>query len=422
MNPFHYHNQKLYCESVDLESIAKKYGTPCYIYSQYQFEKNYHTFDQAFNNRKHLICFSVKANSNIAILNLLARLGAGFDIVSGGELLRVLAAGGNSQKVVFSGVGKTVDDISLALKHDVFCFNVESISELMRLNTMAHTLQKKASIAIRVNPDIDAKSHPYISTGLKENKFGLSIPMAIEAYKIAQQLPHINIIGIDYHIGSQITQLSPFINAYRRIEELIVELEKIGISFSHIDMGGGLGICYRDEKPPTPENWIKALVACTAARQETIIIEPGRSISAQAGILLTQVEYLKQTETKNFAIVDAGMNDLIRPTLYQAWQNIIPVNKKQSAQNLATIEVVGPVCESSDVFATDRKLGLSEGDLLAICDVGAYGFSMSSNYNSRARPAEVLVNKENAYLIREREPLESLFSMEHIPKTSSDIC
>lgn len=413
MNPFHYQNNQLYCENLSLEAIATEYGTPCYVYSKNAIQENYLAHQRAFDTHKHLIAFAVKANSNLAVLNLLAKLGSGFDIVSGGELLRVLAAGGDPQKVVFSGVAKTTAEIILGLQHNILCFNVESLAELERINKLAGKMGKKAPISIRINPDVDAKSHPYISTGMKENKFGLSIPTALEAFKRAQQLPNINIVGIDYHIGSQLTSLEPFIAAYERAEKLIKQIEQLGITLAHIDVGGGLGITYKDEHPPTPQEWIHSLLQCMKDRAETIIIEPGRSIVGNTGILLTRIEYLKQNEDKHFAIVDAGMNDLLRPALYEAWHDILPV--KQSNLPETTFDIAGPVCESSDRFGENRLLNSQQGDLLTITNAGAYGFQMASNYNTRPRAAEVWVDGDQAHLIRKRETLESLFAEEHIP-------
>ncbi len=410
MDPFHYRKGLLYCEDISLDMIAKKYGTPCYVYSKNAIRDNYLAHKQAFGTREHLIAYAVKANSNLAILQLLASLGSGFDIVSGGELLRVLAAGGDPRKIVFSGVAKTSEEIALALTHNIFCFNVESIPEIIRINDLAKGLGKTAPVSIRINPDIDARSHPYMSTGLKENKFGLSLKSAMETLELAKNLPHIQILGIDYHIGSQVTSLSPFSSAFQCIERFIQKLEKKGFSFSHIDVGGGLGITYQEERPPTPEEWVHSLLFCAKGRKETLIIEPGRSIVGNAGILLTRVEYLKKSEERTFAIVDAGMNDLLRPALYQAWHDINPVNESSSKE--ICMDVVGPVCESSDTFGKDRMIAAQEKDLLAIRDVGAYGFPMASNYNTRPRPAEVWVDEGTSSLIRRRETLESLFAGE----------
>jgi diaminopimelate decarboxylase len=413
MDFFNYRNDDLFAEDIAVQDIVYKYGSPCYIYSRATLERHWRAFDQAFGTQKHLICYAVKANSNIALLNLLARLGSGFDIVSIGELKRVLAAGGDAKKIVFSGVGKREDEMLAALKLGIRCFNVEVSGELDRLDALAGQLGVKAPVSFRVNPDVDAKTHPYISTGLKENKFGIDITQALHEYRRAAAMPNIEVIGIDCHIGSQLTETRPFLDALERVLDLIAELKSAGICLHHLDLGGGLGIRYKDEQPPEPAEYISAVLERLGTTDFEILLEPGRAIVGNAGILVTQVEYLKPTANKNFAIVDAAMNDLVRPSLYSAWQDIIPVNKQSDAPQI-NWDIVGPVCETGDFLGKDRSLKLSQGDLLAIRSSGAYGFSMSSNYNSRPRVAEVLVDGDRMHLIRERETIQQLWSGEHL--------
>lgn len=413
MDYFEYRNQALYAEDVPVQQIAELYGTPCYIYSRATLERHWHAFDRALADRSHLICYAVKANSNIALLNVLARLGSGFDIVSVGELERVLAAGGQPGKIVFSGVAKRRDEIARALEVGIHCFNVESEPELYRINDVAASMQKRAPISLRVNPDVDAKTHPYISTGLKENKFGIAIDGARRIYQIAAGLSHIDIRGIDCHIGSQLTTIQPFVDALQRVLALLQQLKQDGISIKHIDIGGGLGIRYHDETPPQPAEYAQALSQVLGDRDYTIIMEPGRAIVGNAGILVCRVEHLKHHGDRHFAIVDAAMNDLMRPALYSAWQEIIPVTPRTNG-DAHTYDIVGPICETGDFLGKQRQLNLKEADLLAIRSAGAYGFSMSSNYNSRGRAAEIMVDKDKVYLVRERESVSSLFSNEHL--------
>lgn len=416
MDYFAYKDQQLFAENVALETVAQKHGTPCYVYSKATIERHWHAFDKAAGSQPHLICYAVKANSNLAVLNVMAKLGSGFDIVSGGELTRVLKAGGDPSKVVFSGVGKTHEEIALGLQHDIKCFNVESRSELARINEVAGKAGKKAPISIRVNPDVDAKTHPYISTGLKDNKFGVERQQAVEIYQYADSLPYLNVIGIDCHIGSQLTDITPFIDALDILLALIDELATHQIHIKHLDVGGGLGVTYDDEKPPHPDQYTQAITERLKGREQLLIIfEPGRAIMANAGVLLTKVEFLKQGAEKNFAIVDAAMNDLIRPALYSAWQNIIPVNASLKRVK-AVYDIVGPICETGDFLGKDRELAIAPDDYLAVRSVGAYGFVMSSNYNSRCRAAEVLVDNNTMHLVRERETIAQLFASEHIPK------
>lgn len=411
MDAFNYHQGRLFAEDVDLTEIATKYGTPCYVYSKETLERHFRAFDTAFGQHPHLVCYAVKANSNLAVLNLLARLGAGFDIVSGGELARVLRAGGNPQKIVFSGVGKTHTEIKWALEVGIHCFNIESLPELQRLNQLAGELGKVAPISIRVNPDVDAHTHPYISTGLKENKFGVDIASALEIYLLAAQLPNIKILGVDCHIGSQLTELKPFIDATQRVMHLVTQLQQHGIELQHIDIGGGLGVCYATETPPEPVEYVAALLGTLGTQKYQVLVEPGRAIVANAGILLTQVEYLKTTPAKNFAIVDAAMNDLIRPALYQAWQEIIPVVPREDQEKVC-YDIVGPVCETGDFLGKTRCLALQEGDILAVRGAGAYGFVMSSNYNTRPRAAELVVDGNQVHLVRQRETVNDLLALE----------
>ena len=413
MDYFTYKDNKLFAENVAVEDIVTHYGSPCYIYSRATFERHWNAFDQAFGDHPHLICYAVKANSNIAIINVLARLGSGFDIVSLGELERVLAAGGNPKKIVFSGVGKRQDEITAALKIGIRCFNIEVAGELDRINQLAANLGVIAAVSFRVNPNVDAKTHPYISTGLKENKFGIDIDLALAEYRRAAKMDHIKIIGVDCHIGSQLTETSPFLAALDKVIDLVNALKADGIELHHLDLGGGLGICYKDEQPPTPAEYIAAVLERLGDNQYEIALEPGRAIAGNAGILVTKVEYLKPTGHKNFAIVDAAMNDLVRPSLYSAWQEIIPVDKSNRAAT-HEYDIVGPVCESSDFLGKDRALNIKQGDLLAVRSSGAYGFTMSSNYNSRPRVAEIMVDGKEIHLINERETIKQLIQGEHL--------
>ncbi|MFG0605735.1 diaminopimelate decarboxylase [Vibrio mimicus] len=414
MDYFNYQDDgQLWAEQVPLADLASQYGTPLYVYSRATLERHWHAFDKSVGDYPHLICYAVKANSNLGVLNTLARLGSGFDIVSVGELERVLAAGGDPSKVVFSGVGKTEAEMKRALQLKIKCFNVESERELHRLNKVAAELGVKAPISLRINPDVDAKTHPYISTGLRDNKFGITFDRATEVYRLAHSLSHLDVHGIDCHIGSQLTALAPFIDATDRLLALIDSLKAEGIHIRHLDVGGGLGVVYRDELPPQPSEYAKALLdRLERHRDLELIFEPGRAIAANAGVLVTKVEFLKHTEHKNFAIIDAAMNDLIRPALYQAWQDIIPLRPRQGEAQ--TYDLVGPVCETSDFLGKDRDLVLEEGDLLAVRSSGAYGFTMSSNYNSRPRVAEVMVDGNKAHLVRQRETLSSLWALESV--------
>jgi len=412
MDHFNYRDNRLFAEEVDLTEIAATWGTPTYVYSRATLERHWHAFDRALAGRDHLICYAVKANSNLAILNLLARLGSGFDIVSLGELERVLEAGGDPGRVVFSGVGKRVDEIHRALQVGIHCFNVESESELLCLDQQAGALGVRAPVSIRVNPDVDAETHPYISTGLKENKFGVTIDEALCLYERAAALENIQILGVDCHIGSQLTSMAPFIDALQRLLLLIDRLERRGIAIEHLDLGGGLGITYDRETPPEPAEYAAAIMKALGNRALRLILEPGRAIVGNAGILLTRVQYLKHTAHKNFAIIDAGMNDLMRPALYQAWQSIVPVCPRDGEKHL--YDLVGPICETGDFLGKERELALEEGDLLAVRSAGAYGFTMSSNYNSRPRPAEVMVDGDRIYKIRDREKIVDLYRNEHL--------
>ncbi|MFA6013481.1 MAG: diaminopimelate decarboxylase [Gallionellaceae bacterium] len=409
---FHYQQEQLCVENVALAEIAQQYGTPCYVYSRAALTDAYRQFSEAFRARENLICFAVKSNSNLAILNIFARLGAGFDIVSGGELQRVLAAGGDAKKVVFSGVGKTEAEMRLALEAGILCFNVESAAELQRLNEVAASMGKVAPISLRVNPDVDAKTHPYISTGLKQNKFGVAYTEALALYRKAAQMPHLRISGMDCHIGSQLTEASPFVAAAEKILVLVDQLAAEGIVLEHLDFGGGLGICYNAETPPSIAEYAQALLGALQGRSEKIIVEPGRVLVGNAGVLLSKVEYLKPGEEKHFAIVDAAMNDLMRPALYDAYHAILPVQREQN-QSL-TFEVVGPICETGDFLGHARELSVQQGSLLALMSAGAYGMSMSSNYNSRPRAAEIMVDGDSVFLIRERETVAQLFAGEKI--------
>ena len=413
MDHFEYQNARLYCEDVPIETLAETYGTPLYVYSRATLERHWHAFDQALAGHDHLVCYAVKANSNLAVLNVLARLGSGFDIVSSGELRRVLEAGGDPAKTVFSGVGKQAAEIEAALDADILCFNIESEQELMRIDEIAGQRGQRARVSFRVNPDVDAKTHPYISTGLKENKFGVAFADAEAVYLKAAKLRHVEIIGMDCHIGSQLTEMSPYIDALDRLLHLIERLREQGLDIHHLDLGGGLGIRYRDEEPPLPSDWANTLRERLQRFEGTIVIEPGRAIAGNAGILVTQVNYLKHTADKNFAVVDAAMNDLIRPSLYSAWQDIIPV-VQDSDREEAVYDVVGAICESSDFLGKDRPLRITQQDLLAIRSSGAYGFGMASNYNSRPRAAEVMVDGDRHYCVRERENLDDLTRGEQV--------
>lgn len=414
MDFFQYQDNQLLVEQLPVSQIAQQFGTPLYIYSRATLERHWHAFDDAFGVHPHLICYAVKANPNIAILNVMAKLGSGFDIVSQGELERVLAAGGEAGKVVFSGVAKTEAEITRALEVGIRCFNVESISELKRINSVAEKLNKIAPISLRVNPDVDAKTHPYISTGLKENKFGISVDEARAVYRLAQSLSHIKISGMDCHIGSQLTELKPFLDATDRLLVLMQQLQEDGIQLHHLDLGGGLGVPYHGEQPPHPSEYTTALLAKLKAYPELeIILEPGRAITANAGILVSKVEYLKSNESRNFAIVDAGMNDMIRPALYQAYMEIIEVDRTLDRPS-AVYDIVGPICETSDFLGKQRTLAIAEGDLIAQRSAGAYGASMSSNYNSRPRTAEVMVDGDQAHLIKRRESYQELWRHEAI--------
>ncbi|EGP05170.1 diaminopimelate decarboxylase [Pasteurella multocida] len=414
MDYFQYQQAQLMAEQVPVKHIAQQYGTPLYIYSRATLERHWHAFNNALGDHPHLICFAVKSNPNIAILNIMARLGSGFDIVSQGELERVLAAGGEPSKIVFSGVAKTETEIARALEVGIRCFNVESVAELYRINQVAGEMGKTAPISSRVNPDVDARTHPYISTGLKENKFGISVAEARNVYQLANQLPHIQITGMDCHIGSQLTELQPFLDATDRLIVLMEQLKQDGIQLKHLDLGGGLGVPYTNENPPHPSEYASALLDKLKAYHELeIILEPGRAITANAGILVTKVEYLKHNEDRHFAIVDAGMNDMIRPALYQAYMNIIEVDRTLT-RDKAVYDVVGPICETSDFLGKQRELAIAAGDYLAQRSAGAYGASMSSNYNSRSRTAEVMVDGDQLHLIRRRETLEELWALEQL--------
>lgn len=413
MSPyFHYQQDKLFAENVALADIAGRFDTPCYVYSRAALTDAYRQFAEALKGREHLICFAVKSNPNLAILNLFAKLGAGFDIVSGGELARVLAAGGDANKVVFSGVGKSAAEMRQALAADIMCFNVESEAELNRLNEVAGSMGKIAPVSFRVNPDVDAKTHPYISTGLKQSKFGVAYTDALALYRKASKMPHLRITGMDCHIGSQLTDASPFIAAAEKVLLLVDALAQEGIKLEHLDLGGGLGICYKDETPPSIAEYSTALLSALRGRTEKLIVEPGRVLVGNAGVLLTKVEYLKPGEEKHFAIVDAAMNDLMRPALYDAYHEIQPVTRR--ALPARQYEVVGPVCESGDFLGHARNLSIEQGDLLALMSAGAYGMSMSSNYNTRPRAAEIMVDGDAVKLIREREKVEQLFAGEKI--------
>ena len=416
MDFFQYKNEQLYVEDLPVKQLAEEFGTPLYIYSRATLERHWHAFDSALGDHPHLICYAVKANSNIGILNVMAKLGSGFDIVSQGELERVLEAGGESSKVVFSGVAKSRAEIMRALEVGIRCFNVESVAELHHINQIAGEMGKIAPISLRVNPDVDAHTHPYISTGLKENKFGVSVDEAREVYKLAATLPHVRITGMDCHIGSQLTELQPFLDATDRLIRLIEQLQEDGITLKHLDLGGGLGVTYTDETPPHPSDYAAALLNKLKGYENLeIILEPGRAIAANAGILVAKVQYLKSNESRNFAITDTGMNDMIRPALYEAYMNIIEIDRTLEREK-TIYDVVGPVCETSDFLGKQRELAIAEGDYIAQRSAGAYGASMSSNYNSRPRTAEVLVDGNKAHLIRRRENLSELWALESIAK------
>lgn len=412
MQPFQMKNGELHAENFPLSKIAAEFGTPTYVYSKEALTSAFNRFNAGFEGTDHLVCFAVKSNPSLAILSLFAKLGAGFDIVSGGELARVIAAGGDPAKVVFSGVGKTEAEMRSALEAGIFCFNVESSSELIRLNDVAGSMQKIAPVSLRVNPNVDAKTHPYISTGLKNNKFGVAYEEALSIYQTAANMPNIAIHGVDCHIGSQLTELSPFLDALDRVLALVEQLEAAGIPIHHIDAGGGIGICYQDETPPDFSEYAQAMRLKMAGRKVKLVFEPGRALVGNAGALLTKVEYLKHTESKNFAIVDAAMNDLMRPALYDAYHDILSV--KPSALKSHVYEIVGPVCESGDFLGHDRQLALGQDDLLAILSAGAYGMSMSSNYNTRPRAAEVMVDDDQVFEIRKREQIADLFALERV--------
>lgn len=413
MDFFDYQNGTLHVEDVSLADIAKTHGTPTYVYSRKTLERHWHKFDEALGDHPHLICFAVKANSNIGVLSVLAKLGSGFDIVSGGELQRVLAAGGDPRKVVFSGVGKTASEIELALQHDILCFNVESFAELDRINAVAAKAGKRARVSLRINPDVDANTHPYISTGLKANKFGIAHTKAVETYLYANSLSHLEIKGMDCHIGSQLTDTAPFVDALERLLGLVDELAEQGIAIEHLDVGGGLGVTYANETPPQPAEYASAIAQKMQGREHMkLIMEPGRAIAANAGVLLTKVEFLKQNEDKHFAIIDAAMNDLLRPALYSAWQDIVPVTPRTDVA-AAIYDVVGPVCETGDFLGKDRELAIAPDDILAVKSAGAYGFVMASNYNTRARPAEIMVDGDKVLVVREREKIEDLWHNEY---------
>jgi len=411
MDRFEFKNGELFAEDVAVSQIAEQFGTPCYVYSREMFEKHYLAYTDAFGDYPHLICYAVKANSNLAVLSVLAKLGAGFDIVSIGELERVLRAGGDPSKVVFSGVGKQAEEMRRALEVGVHCFNVESENELDRLNEVAAAMNVTAPVSLRVNPDVDAGTHPYISTGLKDNKFGVAIEQAERVYQKAQSMSHLKVIGLDCHIGSQLTETAPFLDALDRLLVLIERLKSHGIEIEHLDLGGGLGVRYANETPPAPQEYVSAVLDKLQNSGLTVVMEPGRSIAANAGVLLTRVEFLKCTEHKNFAIVDGAMNDLLRPALYSAWQEIVPAQPRQTGESLC-YDIVGPVCETGDFLGKERNLNIEAGDLLVVRSAGAYGFAMASNYNSRNRAAEILVDGENCFVARKRETIEDQLALE----------
>ena len=415
MDHFQYRGGELYAEDVPVSEIASRFGTPCFIYSKATLIRHYHAYADALTDIPHLVCYGMKANSNLAVLQILANEGAGFDIVSAGELERVLKAGGDPSKVVFSGVGKQQHEMRRALEVGIHCFNVESLAELEHLNAVAIDMGRIAPVSLRINPDVDPKTHPYISTGLKANKFGIAHEEAIAAYQRAQELPGLNPVGIDCHIGSQLTDISPLIESLEKLLSLIDQLAAKGITLQHIDLGGGLGVTYDQEEQPHPSEYLAAVKDRLKDRNLTLVLEPGRSIAANAGIFVTQTILTKTNQDQSFAIVDGAMNDLIRPSLYGAWQNIIPVNTTPSAGQIeASYDVVGPVCESGDFLGKGRQLRLKEGDLLAVRSAGAYGFVMGSNYNTRGRAPEILVDGSQTHLIRQRESIESLWALEHL--------
>jgi diaminopimelate decarboxylase len=414
MNAFSYRNNQLHAEAVPLTTIANQYGTPCFVYSRAHLEERFRGFREPLGTRPHLICYAVKANSNLAVLKVLALCGAGFDIVSGGELERVLAAGGEPGKIIFSGVGKTAEEMRRALEVGIHCFNVESWQELERLSAVAVSLGRTAAISLRVNPDVDAKTHPYISTGLKDNKFGVAIEEAPAFYRKARTLPGIAIAGVDCHIGSQLTTLTPILDALDRLLALVDALQADGIAIKHLDLGGGLGVQYNDETPPSPQAYMTAVLERIGTRPLTLMFEPGRAIVANAGVMLTRVEYLKETPTKNFAVIDGAMNDIIRPALYQAVMNIIPVMQPETSRASKVWDIVGPVCESADFLGRNRELALAQGDLLAVCSAGAYCFAMSSNYNTRNRAAEVMVDGAQHHVVRRRETYADQMAPEQV--------
>lgn len=413
MDHFEYRKGRLYAEDVPVADIAAAVGTPCYVYSRATIERHWHAFDRAFGEHPHLICYAVKANGNLAVLNVLARLGSGFDIVSVGELERVLAAGGDPAKVVFSGVGKRRDELERALETGIHCFNVESEAELALLEQVAAEGGQRAPVSLRINPDVDANTHPYISTGLKQSKFGIDVERALAVYGRAAASPHLDVIGVDCHIGSQLTRVAPFVDALKRVLALVARLEGQGVRIRHLDLGGGLGIRYRDEEPPLPADHAAALMKHLRGLPYQVLIEPGRAVVGNAGILVTRVELLKRSEDKNFAVVDAAMNDLIRPALYAAWQAIIPVEPRIEGEP-RRYDVVGPICETGDFLGKDRELCIEPGDLLAVRSAGAYGFSMSSNYNSRPRAAEVMVDGDRFRVVRRRETVAELYAGETV--------
>jgi len=414
MHDFQYHGDQLYCEEVPVRAIAQQVGTPLYLYSLNTLENHFRAFNDAFSNTEHLICFSAKANSNLAILRAFVRLGGGVDVVSGGELFRAMRAGAQPDKIVYSGVGKRREEVEYALELPILMFNVESSQELVAIDRIAGKMGTKAPIALRVNPDVDPRTHPYVSTGLKKNKFGINIQRSIEEYQMASILPNVKVVGVSCHIGSQLTEMGPFLDAVQRIRELVQKLRAGGIQIQYVDLGGGLGITYHEEEPPHPREYAQSLMGEISGIDCTLILEPGRVIVGNAGILVTQVLYTKEGGEKNFIIVDAAMNDLIRPSLYGSYQRILPVEQNQRSEIVA--DVVGPICESGDFLAKDRKLTRTEaGELLAVMSAGAYGFSMSSNYNSRPRAAEVLVAKDRFYVVRQREDYDDLVKGESIP-------
>lgn len=410
MNAFEYRDGVLHAESVPLGEIARQLGTPCYVYARGALEAAYRAFEAALGGRDHLVCYAMKANSNLAILDLFARLGAGFDIVSGGELARALAAGGRPERIVFSGVGKSEAEIRIALAAGILCFNVESAAELARIADIARAMDKRAPVSLRVNPDVDPRTHPYISTGLKENKFGVAYGEALDLYRAAAASPDLDVAGLDFHIGSQLAEVAPFVDALDRVLALVDALEREGIRLRHLDIGGGLGIRYRDEQPPAVADYLAAMLARLAGRPLRLLLEPGRALVGNAGLLLTRVEYLKPGAPRSFAIVDAAMNDLMRPSLYNAWHDILPVVRRSEAPR--RYDVVGPVCETGDFLGRDRDFAIAAGDLLAVMSAGAYGMSMSSNYNSRPRPPEVIVDGAAVHVVRARETVDALFALE----------